>query len=143
MLAALRGVFDLRCGGRTLLERLHDARAEQLCLIGRTGLHDLWRAQHPVASIGHAALAGAAGECRFVNARWLALGGDLERVFASIPGDFLLQDAELPIAARCSGAAALALASQLESVCNSAPDASGGARSEIPVRQRSPRDDLW
>jgi UDP-N-acetylglucosamine diphosphorylase/glucosamine-1-phosphate N-acetyltransferase len=88
-LTAVRPVFGLRCGARTLVARLVAAlQPAEVALIARTELEPLLRETHagptpPAAShevrIGASDLARS-DEVVFANGRILALGGDLEQL---------------------------------------------------------------
>jgi UDP-N-acetylglucosamine diphosphorylase/glucosamine-1-phosphate N-acetyltransferase len=103
IVAALRGVFDLRCGARTLLERLHDGQAP-LGLVCRSAVRDLVGEAHPGAALAPP----ATGPTLFLNARFLALGGDLPRL-AARSGAFAAWAGDALVGARCDGEQAAAL----------------------------------
>jgi UDP-N-acetylglucosamine diphosphorylase/glucosamine-1-phosphate N-acetyltransferase len=116
IVAALRGVFDLRCGGRTLLERLRAAAGPgDLTLVARPVLHDLLRETHAEASIGALAAADTAtDDVLFLNGRLLALGHDLARLTAGPPAGFVLVDATSMVAARVPAGMAANLTERLQ-----------------------------
>jgi UDP-N-acetylglucosamine diphosphorylase/glucosamine-1-phosphate N-acetyltransferase len=115
-LAALRGVFDLRCGARTLLERLQqDAAAQSLVLIHRPEISALVAESHP-----DTAAVPARGHTAFVNARFLSLGQDLAGLFAWTAG--LYFKGEALVAARLEARDAVVCAEALRSRLQ-APDA--------------------
>jgi UDP-N-acetylglucosamine diphosphorylase/glucosamine-1-phosphate N-acetyltransferase len=117
-LTPLRGVYDLRCGAQTLLERQVAAlRPERLVLLGRPELHALIREAHPQAEVGACRDDRAAPEhdVWFVNGRFLALGGDLDRIYQTMaPRQALLQGDSL-LLARCAAADAPRIAELLQS----------------------------
>ena len=98
IVAALRGVFDLRCGARTLLERLHDGAAP-LAFVCRDAIRELAAESHPAATFAPP----RAGATLFVNARLLALGGDLERLAAGPASGFARWAGDALVVARCDG----------------------------------------
>jgi UDP-N-acetylglucosamine diphosphorylase/glucosamine-1-phosphate N-acetyltransferase len=125
ILAALRGVFDLRCGGRTLLERLYaDSGAQVLHLVARPVLHELLRETHPGATVGDmpqpARIAARSGievppdDVLLVSARLLALGRDLSHLAAGPAGGVAVLAGGSLVAARCPVDAARRLAAHLQ-----------------------------
>jgi len=102
--AALRAVFDLRCGARTLLERLVGGN-DEAWLLCRRDLAAIVREAHPLAQVGVA----PSGPALFVNARLLALGNDLERLASGPAGGFARWSGETLVAARCDAATAARL----------------------------------
>lgn len=116
-LTALRAVYDLRCGGQTLLERLiRVLQAEQITLLGRPELHALQRERHPQAAVGafRKSADSGEGEVCFVNGRLLALGNDLDRLRQALPArTALLSDGAL-LLARCNETDAPRLADFLQ-----------------------------
>jgi UDP-N-acetylglucosamine diphosphorylase/glucosamine-1-phosphate N-acetyltransferase len=144
IVAPLRGVFDLRCGARTLLERVAPARGKggALVLLARVALHDLVREAHPDAQVG----AVADGDALFVNARLLALGDDLERLAKGPPGGFGRFAGGALVAARCDGAAATRLgallAARIDATGAQEPIAAAFARA-CPDAARADAQDEW
>jgi UDP-N-acetylglucosamine diphosphorylase/glucosamine-1-phosphate N-acetyltransferase len=129
IVAALRGVFDLRCGGRTLVERLYiDSGAQQLVLLARPELQELLRETHPGAHVGRmpprtqvmtpGQVPALHDEVFFANGRLLALGRDLEHLFQPVgdsgsEGLAVFSRAAL-VGARCARGAAERLARVLQ-----------------------------
>lgn len=115
IVAALRGVFDLRCGGRTLLERIQvQVAGRDLVLLARPELQALVREAHAGARSGTEGLAGSGpADAVFVNARLLALGRDLERALAGPESGFARLQGECLVLARCKPPAATRLAAEL------------------------------
>ena len=116
IVAALRAVFDLRCGGRTLLERLRDdSGARELVLVVRPGLRGIVREGHPEARLD--ALPEAAGEAPidFANGRLLALGADLGRLLEGPESGFALFDGDALVSARCARNEAALLTDEIAS----------------------------
>jgi UDP-N-acetylglucosamine diphosphorylase/glucosamine-1-phosphate N-acetyltransferase len=133
IVAALRGIFDLRCGGRTLLERLRAASdARQVVLLGRQHLAGLWREAHPDTHVGLPLPAGRASEpVLFANARWLALGCDFPRTLDAPPQGAVLFAGATLVAARCDADTAVRLATLLQADCDGAAE---------PLRERIRRE---
>jgi len=117
IVTAVRGVFDLRCGARTLLERFVAAiRPERLVLLPRFELAPLLAETHGPET-GMPELAPAEtfkpGEAVFINGRLLALGQDVERSFEATKGEFAACLGETLVFARCLPATATKLAQVL------------------------------
>jgi UDP-N-acetylglucosamine diphosphorylase / glucose-1-phosphate thymidylyltransferase / UDP-N-acetylgalactosamine diphosphorylase / glucosamine-1-phosphate N-acetyltransferase / galactosamine-1-phosphate N-acetyltransferase len=135
ILAALRGVFDLRCGGRTLLERLQTVSgANSLTLLGRPWLHDLFRDTHAGADVGSLRSAGAAAdEVLFLNGRLLLFGADLPRLVAGPAGGVAVVDASSLLAARVPATVAGALATGLQARVDETEPAAQWLAREVPA----------
>ncbi len=117
IVTAVRGVFDLRCGARTLLERFVGAtRPDRLVLLPRFELATLLAETHG-PDTGMPALAPAEtfkpGEVVFINGRLLALGQDVQRTFAATKGEFAAFFGDALVFARCLPASAVKLAQAL------------------------------
>jgi UDP-N-acetylglucosamine diphosphorylase/glucosamine-1-phosphate N-acetyltransferase len=114
IVAAMRGVFDLRCGGRTLLERLRDdAGTRELVLVARPALGGLLRETHPEARLGTLPDLPGDAPIGFANGRLLALGNDLGRLLEGPPTGFALFDGEALVTARCGSSEAARLVAAL------------------------------
>jgi len=111
ILAALRGTFDLRCGARTLLERLRaDAAATHCVLIVRPGLQALIAESHPDAALD---LRGDAPMVDFLNGRLLSLGNDVAHLLAGPATGFVRFQDDALVAAELTAADAARLAIEL------------------------------
>jgi UDP-N-acetylglucosamine diphosphorylase/glucosamine-1-phosphate N-acetyltransferase len=102
---ALRAVYDLRCGGRTLLERqIQAVQPDHVVLLGRPELQALQRETHPQAEVGVFRRASAAddSEVWFVNGRLLLLGADLDRLRVELPRFCIVLDGDALLLARCN-----------------------------------------
>lgn len=141
-LVPLRGVFDLRCGARTLLERIRtQVPADRTVLLGRADLRALLRQMHADASVG--GVPAAPDETfDFVNARLLALGRDLGRLLEGPAGGHAVVHRGDLVAARCRSSAAQHLLAFLESTLTSTSNATPAATAEPAwadwVRSRLP-----
>jgi len=112
MLAALRANFDLRCGSRTLLERLcADAGATHTILMVRPALQPLIAETHPDTLLE---LQATAVPVDFVNGRLLSMGTDLERLLTGPAAGFVRFHDDTLIAARLAGADAVRVAAELQ-----------------------------
>lgn len=141
IVAALRPVFDLRCGARTLLERLQqDTRATELALVTREGLDDLAREAHPGTPVNGLAEVGAVGPghagaapVRFANGRLLALGSDLDRLFEGpASGSAVFDTGSLVAAALPQTVATSLLAVLQDSAAHRGQDLTAWIRREWP-----------
>ncbi|UCE03967.1 MAG: hypothetical protein JSW67_07260 [Candidatus Latescibacterota bacterium] len=122
LLCAVRGVFDLRCGAQTLLERIVTACAtERIVLIARSEVRDLLREAHADMTVGwpqkphgrSGAKPAPGGDVVFVNGRLLVLGDDLERLLRA-DGPHAVTDGDFLVTARCGAQQAELLVSHLE-----------------------------
>jgi len=111
IVTVVRAVFDLRCGGRTLLERWQ--AAEPGC-----SLHLLVRPEHAALAAemhpGVPVNAAAAGEAWFGNGRWLGLGGDWLRTHAHPAPEFAVWSGSALVAARTRSATTERLGAELQ-----------------------------
>jgi UDP-N-acetylglucosamine diphosphorylase/glucosamine-1-phosphate N-acetyltransferase len=152
-LTPLRGVYDLRCGGHTLLERqIATLTPDHLVLLGRPELHALQREAHPQALVGTFHPASATDhEVWFVNGRFLALSRDLETLMQRLPERVVLLQEDVLLAARCRSSDAPRLADFLQASLQTPTSrtlmASGGLQSwlrtecaDLPI-QHLARDD--
>lgn len=134
IVAALRPVFDLRCGARTLLERLCEdsGRTAPVRLLVRAGVAAVAREAHTDATLDVVA-ATAAQPVRFANGRLLALGGDLQRFFdGPESGVAVLAGGDL-VAARLQQADAVRLFAALEEqLAGGRREAAAWIRAELP-----------
>lgn len=116
-LTALRAVFDLRCGARTLLERMIDAVApHRLGVLVRSDVAALVAEAHGEATDAPALLPPGSygdGDVVFVNGRLLALGRDLQRLLDADAGAFVAMSGGAVLAARCPAALAPRLVAAL------------------------------
>jgi UDP-N-acetylglucosamine diphosphorylase/glucosamine-1-phosphate N-acetyltransferase len=122
LLCAVRGVFDLRCGAQTLLERFVTAcAADRVVLIARSEVGDLLRESHADMTIGwpkephrgSGSKLAPDGDVLFVNGRLLALGDDLQRLL-SADASRAVTDRDVLVTARCGAEQAELLVSHLE-----------------------------
>lgn len=154
-LTPLRGVYDLRCGGRTLLERQRAAFSPQhVVLLGRPELHALLRESHPQADVGAwRPASGSEHEVWFVNGRLLALQRDMVRLSQRIPERVALLQGDTLLLARCRLAEASRLADFLQASLQTHTSrtlmASGGLESwlktecpDLPLQHLEPEDAL-
>lgn len=135
IVAALRGVFDLRCGGRTLLERLRSVSGPaELTLLARPALHELLRETHADAAIGALPESSAAGTAvLFLNGRLLLLGQDGVRLVAGPPAGFALLDSTSLVAASVPAAFAPQFATALQARLESAEPPDSWLPREFPA----------
>jgi UDP-N-acetylglucosamine diphosphorylase/glucosamine-1-phosphate N-acetyltransferase len=115
-LTPLRGVYDLRCGGRTLLERQLDALSpDHLVLLGRPELHALQRETHSQADVGAFRSPSASDhEVWFLNGRLLVLGADLSTLAERLEDRVVLLQGDTLLLARCRSHEAPRLADFLQ-----------------------------
>jgi UDP-N-acetylglucosamine diphosphorylase/glucosamine-1-phosphate N-acetyltransferase len=119
IVTALRGVFDLRCGARTLLERHRQLAAPgATSFVCRAAVRSLVHEAHAAALADPA----SAGETLFVNARLLALGGDFDRLAVGPAGGFARFAGDVLVTARCAGETAQRLHACLAARLDGAPE---------------------
>jgi len=137
-LVGLRGVFDLRCGGRTLLERTVDAvRPDRLRFVARAEVATLLAESYGIGGHGPLLQADgpyADGEVLFVNGRLLGLGRDLDRLLDAAAAPFAARAGDTVVVARCPAAAAARMAACLRAELEAPPHGATAADVTLPAR---------
>ncbi len=141
-LTEVRGVFDLRCGARTLLERLVGAvPADHVVLLPRRELTTLVE-ENNTALPGLQSLSSGAsfapGEVVFVNGRLLALGKDVQRLLAGAAAEYTGWVQGSLVLARCAPAGATKLAAALRDALDATTGGPRGATTREKVAAALP-----